>query len=181
MAATIFFFMTDEDEKAFFRLLEQRNFQIYPEISDPDYEPEAVTPEMQPSLTEDAYYLHLPEAGQVFGRVIRRGKNAGMMELDEIASAVFHYERSRLDGETGELRSGRIWAELVAVGDKMRRDRKPDLLHVVFEEVRSFMKKRYIRSDPPGFFIGPDAGRKAKAGLVLREAGRKGNLYSPHR
>lgn len=181
MAATIFFFMTEEDERGFFRLLAQRNFQIYPEISDPGYEPEAVTPELQPSLTEEAYYLHLPAAGQVFGRVIRRGRNAGMMELDEIASAVFHYERSLMDAETGELRSGRIWAELVAVGDKMRRDRKPDLLHVAFEEVRAFMKKRYIRSDPPGFFIGPDAARKAKSGLKLRSSGRKGELYSPHR
>lgn len=181
MAATIFFFMTAEDEKAFFRLLEPRGFQFYPEFSDADYQPVAVNAGLRDTLDEPSGYLHLPEAGEVYGRTIRRGPNAGMMEVDEVASAVFHYERSLVDEETGELRSGRLWAELVAVGDKLKRERKPDLMHVVFEEIRAFMKKRYVHSNPAGFFIGPDAARKCKAGLVLREAGRKGGVFTTHR
>ena len=181
MAATIFFFMAPEDERAFLRQLAPRGFVAYPEISDPDFTPIPIDDGAQPLLTESAYYLHLPAAGEVFGRAIRRGRTAGRMEIDEVASAVFHYQRSLIDEETGELRSGRLWAELVAVGDKLHRQRKADLLHVAFEEVRALMKRRFVRSDPPGFFIGPDAVRQAKAGLVLREEGRKGGVFRPHR
>ena len=180
MAATLFFFMTPEDERAFLRQIEPRAFEAYPEIFDPSFEPIAVNADCQPQLIESAYYLHLPLAGDAVARTLRRGKNTGMLEIDEVASAVFHYERSLID-EAGELRSGRLWAELVAVGDKAKRERKPDLLHVVFEEVRAHFKRRYIRSNPPGFFIGPDAARRHKSGLLLREAGRKGALHVPHR
>ncbi len=181
MAATIFFFMTPEDERAFLRQLAPRGFEAYPEISDPGFTPIPIDGDAQPLLDEGAYYLHLPSAGEVFGRTLRRGRNAGRMEIDEVASAVFHYQRSLMDEETGELKSGRLWAELVAVGDKLHRERKADLLHVAFEEIRTFMKRRFVRSDPPGFFIGPDAVRQAKSGLVLREDGHRGGVFRPHR
>ncbi len=180
MAATLFFFMTPEDEQAFLRQLAPRAFEAYPEVFDANFTAFAIGAESQPALVESAYYLHLPQAGDAIARTLRRGPNAGRMELDEVASAVFHYERSIADG-AGELRSGRLWAELVAVGDKAHRARKPDLLHVAFEEVRAYFKRRYVRSNPPGFFIGPDAARQAKAGLTLREAGRKGGRFVPHR
>lgn len=180
MAATLFFFMTPEDEQAFLRQLEPRAFEAYPEIFPPHFTALPVSAEGQDALVESAYYLHLPKAGDAIARTLRRGPHAGQLALDEVASAVFHYERSLLD-EAGELRSGRLWAELVAVGDKAHRARKPDLLHVAFEEVRAYFKRRYARSNPPGFFIGPDAARKAKSGLLLRESGRKGGLYVPHR
>ncbi|MDR0967143.1 MAG: hypothetical protein LBM75_11730 [Myxococcales bacterium] len=185
MAATLFFFMTPEDEQVLLRQLETRAFEVYPEIFDADFIPFAASAENQPLLDESACasacYLHLPAAGEAVARVLRRGPNAGRLELDEVASAVFHYERSLID-EDGALRSGRLWAELVAVGDKTRRERKPDLLHVAFEEIRTYFKRRAVHSNPPGFFIGPDAARKAKAGgLTLREAGRKGGRFVPHR
>jgi hypothetical protein len=179
MAATLFFFMAPEDEVAFFRALENRHYELYPEAFDPDYQPLLATAENVAKLTDDSYYMLLPEAGEPVARMLRRGPNAGRMEIDEVGSPVIHIDRSmEIDGE---LRSGRLWAELVAVGDKTHRERKAAVLQVAFEELRTYFKKRFHHSDPSGFFIGPVAGRRFKEGLPLREAGRKGGLVKPHR
>lgn len=179
MAATLFFFMAPEDEVTFFRALERRHFELYPEAFDPDYKPLVASAANLKLMTEDSYYMLLPEAGEVVARVIRRGPNARRMELDELASPVIHIDRSvEIDGE---LRSGRLWAELVEVGDKSHRQRKADVLHVAFEEMRTYFKKNGHHSDPSGFFIGMAAARRYKAGTPLRAAGRKGELVKPYR
>ncbi len=179
MASTLTYFMTPEDELAFLRELEKWKFEVYPEVVDPRYKPFFATAENQGLLVDESYYLAMPEAGDAKARTIKRGKNAGMLEIEEVGSPVFHFERSlELDGE---LRSGRIWGELEVVGDRKMKMRKPDLLRVAFEGMRDYFKRRYHRSNPPGIFVGPQAARRANQGLVLREAGRKGELYKVHR
>ena len=92
-------------------------------------------------------------------------------------SPVIHWERSC--NEDDELRSGRLWAELEVFGDRQRLMTKPDLLRSVFDKVRAFFKKHFHHSSPAGFFVGPVASRRAREGLPLREAGRKGGLVVP--
>lgn len=177
MANTLFFFMTDEDEVAFFRALEPLAIEVYPEVCEKGYRPFQATAANVSLLTDEAYYLALPQFGELVSREIRKGPHRGMLELDEIRSPVIHYERSRLD-EDGELRSGKLWAELEVVGDRQKLMKKPDLLKGVFDRLRGYLKKLH-HSEPNGFFIGSVAARRAKEGLVLREAGRKGETVVP--
>lgn len=179
MANTLFFFMSPEDEVAFLRSLETQKLEVYPEVCDPSFEPFAACADNASLLTEEAYYLALPAAGDMMLRQVKRGPHAGMLELDEITSPVFHFERCQM--VDGELRSGKLWVELEMVGDRQHQLRKPDLLRSVFEHIRSQFKKSFRRSNPTGFFVGPTAARKAKAGLKLREAGRKGELVVPYK
>lgn len=179
MAVTLSFFMLPEDEVAFLRSLEPRKLQVYPEVCEPGYAPFLASAENASRFTDEAYYLAPLEAGDPVARVVRRGRNAGRMEIEEVSSPVFHYARSLM--AEGELRSGRIWTELEVAGDRQHRAFKPDLLRVVFDEMRSYFKKRFHHSKPPGFFVGPLAARRANEGLVLREEGRKGGLVVPYR
>lgn len=179
MASTLTYFMTPEDERAFLRELEKWRLEVYPEVIDPQYQPFLATAENHELFTDEAYYLALSEAGDPIARSIKRGRNAGMLEIEEVGSPVFHFARSLKEGS--ELRSGRIWADLEAVAGRKMEMRKPDLLRVAFEEMRSYFKRRYHRSNPPGIFIGPHAARQANQGLKLREAGRKGDLYKVYR
>lgn len=179
MAHTLAFFMTPEDEEAFLRALEPLKFDVYPELVAPDYRPFAARAENAAMFTDEAYYLCLAQLGEPVAHRLRRGANAGMQEIDEVRSPVLHYARS-LDVE-GELRSGRLWGELEVTGDRQHRASKPDLLRSVFEEIRGFFKKRFHRSNPSGFFVGPFAARRVREGLVLREAGRKGGLVQPYK
>ena len=178
MASTLFFFMTDEDEVAFFRALEPIEFEVYPEVSEKGYQPFMASAANASKLTEEAYYLALPQFGELVSREVRKGPHKGMLELDEIRSPVIHYERSRPD-EDGELRSGKLWAELDVVGDRQKLMKKPDLLKAVFDRLRGHFRKHFHHSQPNGFFIGTLAARRAKEGLVLREAGRKGETVVP--
>lgn len=170
--------MTPEDELSFLRGLEPLKFDVYPEVSEKGYRPFAAAAENHERLTDDAYYLALPSAGELVAREVRRGPHKGMLEIDEIRSPVIHWERSRLD-EDGELRSGRLWAELEVVGDRQHMMTKPDLLRAVFDRVRTHLKKHFHHSKPVGYFVGPVASRRFHEGLVLREAGRKGGLVVP--
>ena len=179
MASTLSFFMTAEDEEAFLRALEARGLEAYPETFAAAYEPFVASGENASLFVEEAYYLHVPTAGELVGRQLRRGPRSGMLEVDEVRSPVIYYARSL--EEDGELRSGRVWSELETMGDKTRRQFKSTLLRHAFEDMRAYFKKRFVRSEPAGFFIGPVAARRFKEGLVLREAGRKGGLVRPFR
>lgn len=179
MASTLSFFMTPEDELAFARALEPLQLEVYPEVSEKGYRPFLIGAGTVASLTEDAYYLAAPAAGELVAREVRRGPHKGMLEIDEVRSPVMHYERSRM--EEGELRSGRLWAELEILGDRQHLLSKPDLLRQVFERLRSHFKKHFHHSRPVGFFVGPHAARRAHGGLVLREAGRKGGVIAPYK
>ena len=177
MATTLQFFMSTEDEVSFLRALEPLKLEIYPEVSPHGYRPLPANAAAAPQLTDEAYYLALPDAGELVAREIRKGPHRGMMEVDEVRSPVIHWERSRIEDE--ELRSGRLWAELEVTGDRLHVARKPDLLRSVFDRVRVFFKKHFHHSQPVGFFVGPVATRRAREGLKLREAGRKGELVAP--
>jgi len=178
MAITIAYFMLPEDEVAFLRALEPLEFDVYPEASEVGYEPFRAAAENADRFTEEAYYLAVPAAGEMVARKILRGKHKGMLELDEVRSPVIHYARS-LPDEDGELRSGRVWAELETAGDRQHVMRKPDLLRALMDNIRTYFKKHHRHSKPVGYFVGPHAARRANEGLVLREAGRKGELIVP--
>ncbi len=181
MAHTLSFFMIPEDEVAFWRALEPLHLQVYPEVFPLDYQPFLATAANASRFTESAYYLNAVDAGEPCGRIVRKGPHKGLQEIDEIRSPVLHLERSFIDEDTGELRSGRLWGELEALGDRQRLLSKPDLLLALFDRVRDYFKKTYRRSNPQGFFIGPHAARRAAQGLSLREAGRKGELVVPYK
>ncbi len=179
MANTLEFFFTDEDEVAFFRSLEPLDFEVYPEVSPKGYRPFKATAANASRLVEEAYYLAAPQFGELVCREVRKGPHKGMLELDEVRSPAIHYERSRLD-EEGELRSGKLWAELEVLGDRQKLMTKPDLLRAAFDRLRGYLKKLH-HSQPTGFFIGHHAARRFKDGLVLREAGRKGETVVPYK
>jgi hypothetical protein len=178
MADLITFFMAPEDEVAFFRALEPMGFSIVPEIVPPGVTPIPVSAAVAGELEGESYYLAAEALAPIEVRPIKRGPNRGSFEIDEIRSPVIHYERSVREGE--ELRSGRIWAELVVSGDTRENLGKSEAFRQLFERVRAYLK-RFRRSQPVGVWIGPAAARLASTGVRLREAGRKGELFRPFR
>ena len=182
MANTLRFFMVAEDELAFFRALEPMQIEVYPEVFERGAHPSLPFLASAASVTRlegEAYYLAFPNFGELVIREVRKGPHKGMLELDEVRSPVIHFERSLVD-EDGQLRSGRLWAELDVVGDRQKLMTKPDLLRGAFDRLRAYFKKLH-HSKPNGFFIGQLAARRAKEGLVLREAGRKGEIVVPYK
>ena len=61
--------------------------------------------------------------GEVQTYPIKRGREKGMMKIDEILSPVVHFQRSVID-EDGQLRSGHLWAETEAKGCGIQWDKK---------------------------------------------------------
>ena len=128
-------------------------------------------------LEEPAYYL---AAGDVSGYPIKRGPDRGRWAIDEVASPVIFFSRS-LPDEDGELRSGYFWAETEASGDNARTGGKPVRFLKAVKEVTELIKSRYRKSSPVKgsiYFVGPAA---ARAGLKLREEGRKGEPVRVYR
>ncbi len=176
MAATLHYFMLLEDEVALFRHLARRELTVYPELIPPGYTPLAVDEHAPARLDQGAYYLAAERLGPVVVHPIKRGPDKGMLEIEEVPSPVFHYERS-VRNEAGELVAGRLWAELDVTDDATDRRGKPLALRHLFEEVHQLFRKSWRRSDPKGFWVGPHAAAALKRGeLVLREAGHKGRV-----
>jgi hypothetical protein len=177
MALQIRFFMTKEDEKDLFRRLERFQVELWPELSGPGFRAPVVNGDLADSLEEPAYYL---ATGDVAGYPIKRGPGRGRWKIDEVASPVIYLRRS-LPDEDGELRSGYFWAETEQAGDQARLGGKPGrFLHVV-RELQELIKSRYRKSSPVKgtiYFVGPAA---ARAGLPLREEGRKGQPVEVYR
>jgi hypothetical protein len=169
--------MAPEDEVDFFRRLEPRGLDLYPEFVPRGAGAAKVSAEAAQALDGDAYYLAL---GDVQAYPIKRGPAKGMMKIDEILSPVVHFQRSLLD-EDGQLRSGHFWAETEASGDLARTGGKPPGFHRLVRDIQELLKSRFRTSQPKGFYIGPAAARLSQAGTPLREAGRKGALYLPFR
>jgi hypothetical protein len=177
MAATLYFFMTPEDEKALFRLLDRHKVTLYPELFPPDWKPPFANEKTVVTLDQSTYYLAFEAFAPVVFHPIKRGPEKGMLKIEEIPSPVFHYERS-LPNEAGELVGGRLWAELIVTGATEDMKGKPRGLTFVFDELHDFFRKSWRRSDPKGYWIGPKAGDAVKRnGLVLREPGHKGRTY----
>jgi len=177
MAATLYYFMLREDERAVFRHLARRDLTVYPELIPPGYAPPPVHEDSLDRLEATAYYLAAERLGPVIVHPVKRGPDKGMMEIEEVPSPVLHWERS-VRNDAGELVSGRLWAELDLSDDPDSGGRgKPRGLRRVFEDVHDLFKKSWRRSDPKGFWVGPHAATEFKRGeLKLREAGHKGRL-----
>jgi hypothetical protein len=178
MALQIRFFMAVEDEGELLRRLERLGLELWPELTDPSAQPKVASPAVV--LEEEAYYL---AAGDVIGNPIKKGPHRGRYRIDEVASPVIYFSRSRVD-EDGELRSGYFWAETEAYGDQARLGGKSARFHAAVRELREFVALRFRKSAPikgATYFVGPAAARLAKAGLALREAGRKGELVRVYR
>jgi hypothetical protein len=177
MAATLTYFMLPEDERALFRFLAPHGLTVYPELIPPGYKAPAADETVLAQLDQSAYYLGLERVGPIVVHPIKRGRDKGMLEIEEVPSPVFHYERS-LKNDDGELVSGRLWGELDITDDATSRKGKPLTVRKVFEEIHQFFKKSWRRSDPPGFWVGPAAaGAWKREGLVLREVGHRGEVY----
>ncbi len=168
MALQLRFFMSPEDERDLVRRLAPMQLELWPVLSDPGFDAPLVGDE---TLFEDpAYYL---AAGDVIGYPIKKGPDRGRWKIDEIASPVIFFSRSITD-EDGELRSGYFWAETESAGDYSRAGGKPVRFLKAVKEITELIKSRYRKSSPVKgtiYFVGPAA---ARAGLKLREEGRKG-------
>ncbi len=176
MAATLQYFMLPEDEVALFRHLARRELTVYPELIPPGYAPLAADELAPPRLDAPAYYLAAERIGPVVVHPVKRGPDRGMLEIEEIPSPVFHYERS-LRNEAGELVAGRLWAELEVTNDPTDRRGKPLALRAIFDEIHQLFRKSWRRSEPKGYWVGPHAAAAHRRGeLALREAGHRGRL-----
>jgi len=178
VADVLDFFLCPEDEVALFRNLEPLRLSIYPELPLPGEDPIPLDGHAPAKLTASSYYLAAEHLGPIEVYTIKRGPNRGRLGIDEVRSPVIHYERS-LESD-GELRAGRVWAELVVSGNVQSNVGKVDAFRSLFGKVRDQLKK-LRRSQPVGAFVGPQAARLAKGGLVLRGAGRHGKIYKPFR
>ncbi len=175
MALQIRFFMAPEDERELLRRLAPLQLELWPSLSDPGFA--APLADERVALEEPSYYL---AAGDVIGYPIKKGRDRGRWKIDEVASPVIFFSRS-LPDEDGELRSGCFWAETEAAGDNARTGGKPPRFHKVVRELTELIKSRYRKSSPVKgtiYFVGPAA---ARAGLKLREEGRKGEPVEVYR
>ena len=178
MALQIRFFMAEDDERELLRRLERLGLELWPELPDRTAPPPVASPAV--ALEDEAYYL---AAGDIVGDPIKKGPHRGRYRIDEIASPVIYFFRSRVD-EDGELRSGYFWAETEAHGDQARLGGKSARFHAAVRDLREFIAQRFRRSAPikgSTYFVGPAAARLAKSGLALREEGRKGELIRIYR
>lgn len=167
--------MSADDERDLLRKLEPLRLELWPVFSDPGYSAPLVSAEAQ--LVDPGYYL---AAGDVSGYPVRRGKERGKWKIDEVASPVIYYLRS-LPDEEGELRSGYFWAETEAAGDNARTGGKPVGFLRAVRDLQDAIKSRYRKSSPVRgltYFIGPAC---ARAGIPLREEGRKGEPVRAYR
>lgn len=180
MPTTIEFVFGAEDEKHFLTFLEQFELTIYPDRIPPAYRPVRAGADALAALTDASCYLAAEKLGEIQVRTVKRGKDRGYLEIDEIHSPVIHYDRS-LPDEDGQLRSGKLWTELNLTGDMQRNPALTDAFRRVVVQIRDYMVTRLHKSRPAGFLIGPQAARLSKAGTVLREQGRKGEELWPYR
>jgi hypothetical protein len=173
MANLLRFFMTPEDEVAFFRSLARFELEVYPVRVPPDWKSFIADEEAVPRLPDDAAYLAASKLGPVQVDQVKRGPDKGSWRVDEVRSPVIYYERS-VKNEEGELLSGKLWAELDITEQTGRRSPALDAFRRQFLEVEEWVKKNFRKGDPKAFFIGPKAARAFKDGLVLRDSAHRG-------
>ncbi len=167
--------MSAQDERELLRRLEPLRLELWPTLSDPGYAAPLVSAGTE--LVEGAYYL---AAGDVTGYPVKKGKERGRWKIDEVVSPVIFFSRSIPD-EQGELRSGYFWAETEAAGDNARTGGKPFAFLRAVRELQEIVRSRYHKSSPvhgTTYFIGPAC---ARAGIPLREEGRKGERVRAYR
>ncbi len=179
MAQRLPCFLAPEDERAFLRFLTPYRLEVYPRRVPAGWTPFLASVEMQAKLPQELY-LAAPELGPVLVDRVKRGPDKGAWRVDEVRSPVIFWERSGRNEEE-ELVAGQLWAELDVTPQTGRRTSAPERFRQLFEAVEDFLKKTCRRSDPVGFLVGPAAARAFKEGLVLREAGHRGDTVRPSR
>lgn len=178
MAATLAYFLLPDDERALFRQLARHGLTVYPELVPPGWEAPPADEAVLPSLDQATYYLAAERLGPVVVHPVKRGPNKGLLEIEEVPSPVFHYERS-LRNEAGELVAGRLWVDLEGADAATSEPGKPYALRRIFDDVQAWCRKTLRRSDPKGWWVGPRAAEAWKRRtLLLREAGHKGRLVA---
>lgn len=180
MASTLEFVLAPEDENLLFELLTRHEMTVYPERAPPGWVAPKVAPGCMDGLDLPSCYLAAENLGPLHLHTVKRGKDAGMTEIDENQSPVIHYTRSVIDDD-GALRSGRMWMWLDIVGDSRRNPAFPDAIRKVWFQIRDFIQSRGAKSQPDGYFIGPHAVEQYEKGLVLKEAGHRGRVLKPYK
>ena len=175
MANLLRFFMSPDDEVAFFRMLERFQLEVYPRRVPRAWKPFKASADCIPLLPPEDTYLAATEIGPVRVDPIKRGPDKGQWRVDEVRSPVIYLERSRVS-QRQELLSGKLWAELEVTPQTGRRSAGPEQFRRLFLEIEAWIKKSFRRSDPPGFWIGPKAARLHKEGLVLRDSEHRGGI-----
>jgi hypothetical protein len=179
MAQQLPLFLAPEDERAFLRFLARHRLEVYPRRVPADWKPFLASAERHEELPPEVY-LAAADFGPVLVDKVKRGPDKGAWRVDEVRSPVIFWERSTRN-EEGELVSGQLWAELDVTPETGRRTGAPDRFRRLVQEVESWLKKTCRRSDPVGFLVGPAAARAFKEGLVLRQAGHRGETVRPSR
>ncbi|HEX8433997.1 hypothetical protein [Archangium sp.] len=181
MATQVQFFMSPDDEVAFFRHLERFELEVYPRRVPPDWKPFRARQENIPLLPEEDLYLVASGIGPAIVDKVKRGPDKGSWRVDEVRSPVIFFERCRLN-EEGELLSGQMWAELEVTPQTGRKEAASDQFLRLFREVEEYIKKTFRKGDPKAFFVGPKAARLYKEGkLVLRDSAHRGGTVVPHK
>ncbi len=181
MPATLRYFTLPEDERALLRQMARHELTVYPETFPPGWTAFRADERAQERLDAPAYYLAAERFGAVVVHPVKRGPDRGLLEIEEVPSPVFHYERSLRD-DAGELVGGRLWAELDVTDDPGSRLGKPLGLRAIFEDLHRFFRKSFHRSEPKGWWVGPRAAAATRGGdLVLREPGHRGGTVRPWR
>ena len=172
-------FMSPDDERAFMRFLSRYHLEVYPVRVPPDWKAPLANEAALSLLPPDAVYLAASELGPVQVDKVKRGPDKGSWRIDEVRSPVIHWERC-VRNEADELLSGQLWAELDITQQTGRKQAAPDKFRSLFMEIETYFKT-YRKSEPKGFFIGPDAARRSKVGEVLRDSEHRGPTVRPYR
>jgi hypothetical protein len=180
MANVLQFFMSPDDEVAFFRFLERFTLEVYPRRVPEDWKTFRVSMENIPKLPPEDLYMVASELGPAIVDKVKRGPDKGYWRIDEVRSPVIFMERSRTN-EEGELLSGQFWAELDITAQTGRKNAAPDQFRRLYLEIEEFVKKTYRKGDPKGFLVGPKAARLCKEGLVLRDSAFRGGTVVPYK
>ena len=88
MANVLKFFMSPDDEVAFFRFLERFVLEVYPRRVPPDWEAFRASQENIPRLPEEELYLVASEIGAAIVDKVKRGPDKGSWRIDEVRSPV---------------------------------------------------------------------------------------------
>lgn len=180
MATQLLLFMGKEDELAFLRFLERYPLEVYPRRVPPHWKTFSATEAHFDKLPAEDMYFVSTDIGPALVDKLKRGKDKGLLRIDEVQSPVFFWERC-LTNEDGELLSGQLWGELEITQQTGRRNPAPDRLRNRFLEIDQWIKKNFRKSHPKGFWVGPKTARLIKeTGLKLRENKHWGREIAAH-
>ena len=171
---------TPRTRQAFLRFLAQTTYEVYPRRVPPDWTPfRATGRELGPAPGRALPRGNRPRPGA--GRQGEAGPGPRPLARSTRCAHRSSTGSARSSTRTGALRAGQLWAELDVTPQTGRRDAAPDRFRRRFLDVENWLKKTCRRSEPVGWLIGPSAARRTSEGLVLRDAGHRGQLLRPYR